>query len=442
MKVYLESLGCAKNRVDSERMLGQLAAGQHALTLDPAEAELIVVNTCGFIESAVQESIDTILELAHHKTEGLCRRLVVAGCLPERYREELADALPEVDLFLGPGAFAQIGEAVHPGFGERVTVLPDPALGSLGSAQDPRLLSTFPSVYLKIAEGCDRRCSYCIIPRLRGPQRSRPLDDLLTEADLLAARGARELVLVAQESSDYGQDLTPTADLAQLLESLAPRIPDLWLRVLYGHPASLSATMIRTMARYPNVCPYFDLPIQHASDAVLKRMARGYGQADLRRLFERIRRIIPEAVLRTTVITGFPGETGADFNILLDFIQEIGFDHLGVFAYSDGDDLPSHRLSGPVDQALAEDRRNRLMALQQTISRRRLARWLDRRLAVLIESVPEVDEALGRTMGQAPEVDGVTRVAMGQAVQPPSPGQVLSIRITRVGDYDLYGEMR
>jgi len=444
MKVYLESLGCAKNRVDSELMLGKLASGRHMVTTDPADAELIVVNTCSFIESAVQESIDTILELARYKTEGVCRRLVVAGCLPERYRGELAGALPEVDLFLGTGALDQIMEAVEGAEPARGCRLPDPRSRSNWSSKDPRLVSTFPSVYLKIAEGCSRRCTYCIIPRLRGPHRSRFMDDLLTESEQLVAGGARELVLVAQESTDYGTDLDPPADLGGLLAHLASRLPDVWLRVLYGHPASLAESMIRTMAGYPNICPYFDLPIQHASDAVLKRMGRGYTRADLHRLFHRIRTILPDAVLRTTVITGFPGETDRDFNILLDFIREIGFDHLGVFTYSDADDLPSHRLPEPVDPVRAGERRDQLMSLQQEISQRCLKRHLNQQVQVLVEGAGHNKEAYGiwgRTMGQAPEVDGVTRIHCGSTVDLPAPGQLVTVRVTEVREYDLYGEL-
>ena len=435
-KIHLVSLGCARNQVDSEIMLGALAREGWQVTPEPAHAHAIVVNTCSFIESAAEQSIDTILALARFKETGPCQCLVVAGCLPERYREEIVASLPEVDVFLGTGAFADIVSAVEARTGPQRCLLPDPdRLAPQGGAA-PRMVAPGPTAYLKIAEGCSRHCTYCIIPQLRGKQKSRMPGDILAEAGSLAASGVRELVLVAQDTTGYGQDLSPRTDLASLLNAMAVAVPGVWIRILYGHPESLDAAAIAVVAAHDNICAYFDIPIQHASDTVLQRMGRHYGRAELHRLTETLRREVPGAALRTTVIVGFPGETREDFSVLMDFAAAARFDHLGVFVYSDAEDLPSHRLGGHVSSKVAEQRRHRLMTLQAQISLEKNRQYLDRVVEVLVEEVIEPGLVAGRTVFQAPEVDGVTYVQIQQATT----GDRLRVRITDAMEYDLSGE--
>lgn len=436
MKVHLVSLGCARNQVDSEIMLGRLKNSGWTVTQDPAEAETIVVNTCSFIEAAADESIDTILELAKLKKTGSCRRLVVAGCLPERYREEIVRALPEVDLFLGTGAYDRIVSAVAGRPAKAGCVLPHPDAAVLQPPDAPRQLSSPHLAYLKIAEGCDRRCSYCIIPVLRGRQKSRPIASIAAEARRLIRDGVKELVLVAQDTTAYGSDSAPPTDLGRLLETLAPLSEDVWFRVLYGHPESIRPAMIRTMATHPNICSYFDIPVQHADDTVLKKMGRKQTRGDLLRLFDEIRSLCPDATLRTTVILGFPGETEKAFRALLDFICAVRFDHLGAFIYSDSEDLPSHRLPGHVPAQIAQDRYDRLMARQADISLAKNLSRTGRTYRVLVEKMLEDKTFSGRTAFQAPEVDGITLIHTGGL----KTGRFRSVKITTARDYDLIGE--
>ena len=419
-------------------MLGRLVAEGWNVSQDPAAADAIVVNTCSFIEDAANESIDAILEMAVFKRTGRCRRLVVTGCLPERYREEIVTALPEVDGFLGTGAFDQICRAVGqtPG-GLPPCHLPDPDSVGFMPADSVRWRVPGPSAYLKIAEGCSRQCSYCIIPRLRGRQKSVPPQRLVAEANRLASQGVKELVLVAQDTTAYGRDLTPPAHLADLIQRLAAVDSKIWLRLLYGHPESIDERIVRTVGRLENVCAYFDLPIQHASDRILRRMGRRHTRADLQRRLDGIREQVPEAALRTTVIVGFPGETEADFELLLEFIERVGFDHLGAFVYSDHEDLPSHRLDAHVPAATARRRYRRLMARQREISAQRNRRHLGQIYPVLIETMSEPGLFEGRTMFQAPEVDGITYVR-GEGI---TVGQVCPVVIEDALEYDLMGEL-
>jgi ribosomal protein S12 methylthiotransferase len=439
MRIYLASLGCAKNQVDSEVMQGRLIRAGHRLVSDPENAHAIVVNTCSFIQPASEESIDTILELARYKQEGSCRRLIVAGCLPERYREEIATALPEVDQFLGTGAFDQIVsavEAVDPGKG---CILPDPGAAPRYRASDIPLRPASTFAYIKIAEGCNRRCTYCIIPRLRGRQKSRQLPDILEEARGLVEAGTRELILVAQDSTDYGSDLSPPIGLDMLLQALAPQAGEAWIRVMYGHPSSVTEETIAAVAVHDNICTYFDLPIQHASDRLLTRMGRHYTRQQIQALFSGIRGRIPEATLRTTVITGFPGETDDDYQQLVALVEEVKFDHLGVFTYSDAEDLPSYALAGKVDAALADERRDGLMLKQAQISATINATYVGRVLSVLIESVTDTTSAVGRTVFQAPEVDGVTIIKSEPGQPALKRGQLVDVKIIDNTDYDLVG---
>ena len=434
-RFYIESLGCARNRVDSQTMIDRLTTPGRGWTQAdlPESADLLVVNTCAFIEDAADESIDSILALARVKAAAPGRRLVVVGCLPERYREAIGEALPEVDAFLGTGAFHRILE-VADSTPDPACILPDP--DSLPAPDLAESAVEGPTAYLKIADGCDRHCTYCIIPRLRGRQRSHPAGAIIRRAGQLAAAGVRELVLVAQESTAYGRDFPSGApDLADLLSALNDRVPETWIRVLYGHPESLTDRVIETIAARPGLCGYYDLPIQHAGDAVLQRMGRQYTADDLIRRFDRIRAIDPEARLRTTVMVGFPGETEADFEALLDLVETVRFHHLGAFIYSDGEDLPAHRLPDPVPAEVARDRLDRLMTRQQAISGEHNSALVGSVVDVLVESAPEPGRFEGRTAFQAPEVDGITDLeATGLHI-----GTVVRSKITGATEYDLTG---
>jgi ribosomal protein S12 methylthiotransferase len=448
MKLHLVSLGCAKNQVDSEIMLGRLAQAGWTITEDPEEAHAIVVNTCSFIEDAAQESLDMILELAEYKKKGICRRLVVAGCLPERYREEILQTMPEVDVFLGTGAFDQIVTAVGDLRIVHEAILPDPDRVLYHGQGSPRVLSTPHMAYLKVAEGCSRGCTYCIIPKLRGSHKSRPLEDVVAEARDLVASGVRELILVAQDTTAYGGDLVPAVSLGRMVNRLAGlsagkgrKAEKPWIRVLYGHPESIDDEFIRAVAAHPNVCPYFDVPIQHASNHVLKRMGRRYSRDNLRDLFRRIRAQIPGASLRTTIIVGFPGETDKDFAEVLEFAEEIRFDHLGVFVYSDADDIRSHRLRGHVPKPVAQDRYDQLMSAQMDIAAGNNQAHIDKTYPVLIEENLGNHLYAGRTYFQAPEVDGVTYVNTALSGHELMIGRFVRARINDAMEYDLMGEI-
>jgi len=440
MKLHLISLGCARNTVDSEIMQGQLAAAGWSVTEEIAEANVIIVNTCSFIESAINESVDTILELAKFKENGACQKLIVTGCLPERFREDIAGALPEVDVFLGTGAFDQIVQAAalsdEAGVNTGACILPDPNCSQMESQN--REPETAHMAYLKIAEGCGRRCTYCIIPKLRGNQRSRSPEAIVSEARGLVESGVKELVLIAQDTTNYGADLSQSIGLGGLLARISDISDDIWIRFLYGHPESLDESVIRTVSERGNICAYFDVPIQHASSSVLKRMGRHYSTEMLLRQYEHIRTILPDAALRTTVIVGFPGETDADFEILSDFVKEVRFDHLGVFTYSDSEDLPSHRLSDHVPKHVAQDRHDQLMSAQLEISAENNQKYLDQSLTVLLEEHSEEKLWIGRTRFQAPEVDGITYVHSEKRLRI---GSFADVRITDTLEYDLVGEV-
>jgi ribosomal protein S12 methylthiotransferase len=434
--VYIESLGCARNQVDSETMTGRLAQAGWRVAADPGGADAIVVNTCSFIESAADESIDTILALARFKTKGRCRRLIVAGCLPERYRDESAAALPEVDVFLGTGAYDQVVAAVQGALTQGACILPDPD-GIDVHAPAVRRRAAMHTAYLKIAEGCSRKCTFCVIPRLRGRRKSRSMDAVLSEARTLIAEGVKEITLVSQETTAYGADLAGPTDLARLMAELAALDPSVWIRFLYGHPQTVTAGLLRTINRFPNLCPYFDIPIQHAADGVLRRMGRQYSGADLVRLFDDIRSAVPQAALRTTVLVGFPGETEADVQRLADFMERIRFDHLGVFTYSDAVDLSSHGLDDHAAPELARARLDRLMDLQKKISEDKLTRYHGQTLTVLAESEAEPGLYVARSVFQAPEVDGCTLVRTDRAL---GAGTFIQVKIVETMEYDLIGE--
>ncbi|MDM8538244.1 30S ribosomal protein S12 methylthiotransferase RimO [Desulfobacterales bacterium HSG17] len=448
MNIHLVSLGCARNLVDSEGMLGQIKNAGWQITDQPEDAHIIIVNTCSFIESAAEESIDTILEMAQLKESGKCRSLIVAGCLPERYGKDISSELEEVDLFLGTGAFDQIVDAVKGTLKDSKCILPDPDSIIIPGPDSPRELSLPYMAYLKIAEGCSRHCTYCIIPRLRGKQKSRQPEHILAEAEKLINAGTKELVLIAQDTTGYGRDLGKDANLADLLKDISglsdsiradnQAIDDIWIRFLYGHPESIDENIIKIINERPNLCSYFDLPVQHASNSILKKMGRNT-RDDLHRLFEKIRTTDPEAVLRTTAIVGFPGETDKDFQSLLDFIEDIRFDNLGVFTYSDSDDLPSHNLPDHVPEEIAQERHDIIMEQQIEISSKINEKYLDKTIKVLVEESPEPNIFTGRTAFQAPEVDGSVYINSSRRLKP---GNFTNVFITDTLEYDLVGETK
>jgi ribosomal protein S12 methylthiotransferase len=444
MKVNLVSLGCARNLIDSEVMLGKLSKAGWLITQDPNDAETIIVNTCSFIESAVNESIDTILELAQHKEKGNCKRLIVTGCLPERYREEVVKAIPEVDIFLGTGAFDKIIEAVNGSLGPSVCLLPHPDSLALQRSDTPRVQSSCHIAYLKIAEGCSKHCNYCIIPKLRGKQKSRSLEDIVVEAQGLIQSGAKELVLIAQDTTAYGADLTPPVSVSRLLERLSDLSngkdsfsDEFRIRLMYGHPESIDDSVIQTITAHKNICSYFDIPIQHASNRVLKRMGRKYTHDDLHKLIDRIRTFDSDAAIRTTVILGFPGESDNDFKKLLGFIEDVRFDHLGSFTYSDSEDLPSHKLSGRVPIDIIQARYDLLMSRQAEISLETNRKYQGQVVNVLVEEALENSLYAGRTRYQAPEVDGMTYVHSADL----KTGCFADVRIRETLEYDLIGDV-
>jgi len=438
-RVYMHTLGCPKNRVDSEVMLGTLQGAGYRLEQDPARAEVIVVNTCGFIESAKEESVEAIVELAAMKGEGRCKKLVVTGCLVQRHAAELARELPEVDHFLGTGAYAEIARVVSDAQAKRL-VVPDPDF--VHSAATPRV-NSLPShtAYVKIAEGCDNACAFCIIPKLRGAQRSRPIDDVVAEAAALAAQGTVELSLVAQDLTAYGQDLPGRGSvrLHHLLRELCKVDGVRWIRLHYAYPRDVPDALVDAIASEPKIVKYLDMPLQHSSDRLLRSMKRGRDSVFLRALLARLRARVPGLALRTSLIVGLPGETEADFEDLLRFVEEQRFERLGVFEYSAEEGTPAAEMADQIPQALKRERFERIMEVQREIALAHQRALVGRRLEVLVEGASEETEHLlaGRHAQQAPEIDGLTYVNDGVAY----PGEIVTVEVTDASDYDLVGHV-
>lgn len=430
----LVSLGCPKNLVDGEVMLGRLRDAGYRLVAEPSTAEVLVVNTCAFIDRAKQESVDAILEMAREKERGQARRLVVTGCLSQRYDEELRREIPEIDATLGTGQVEEIVRAVG-GEGTSLADAPEPPTWVYDHTT-PRVLSTPPWLaYVKISEGCDYTCSFCIIPTLRGRHRSRNVEDIVSESLSLAARGVRELVLVAQDSTRFGLDHGIRDGLAYLLRRLG-RVDGIeWIRVMYAYPATLSDRILDTIGSEEKVVKYVDIPLQHASERVLRRMKRPTGRGNLLGMIERIRDRVPGVALRSSFIVGFPGETEGEFEELLAFVADAEFDHVGVFTYSDEEGTTSHDLTGRVPPRTKEARRRRLMALQKKLSRRHNRRRVGERHRVLVEGThPDSDLLLrGRLATQAPDIDGQVILNDGSA----APGSFVTGEITEAHPYDL-----
>ncbi|MCC8127170.1 MAG: 30S ribosomal protein S12 methylthiotransferase RimO [Clostridiales bacterium] len=439
MKILCISLGCDKNLVDTEMMLGLLTRDGYTFTDDEQEADIIVINTCCFINDAKEESVNTILEMAELKKTGHLKALIVTGCLAQRYRQEILDEIPEVDGILGTSSYDEICVVLKKALeGEKTLRLmeadrtPEPGGG--------RILTTGGHyAFLKIAEGCDKHCTYCIIPSLRGRYRSVPMEDLVKEAEGLAEQGVRELILVAQETTLYGVDLYGEKKLPELLHRLAAVDGLYWIRILYCYPEEITEELIDTIASEEKICHYLDIPIQHASDRVLKRMGRRTNQEELREKIRMIRERVPDIALRTTLITGFPGETDEDHEILMEFVNEMEFERLGVFTYSAEEDTPAAEFPDQIPETIKEQRRDEVMELQQEIAFEKSEEMIGRILDVMIEGKLADEPAyVGRTYMDAPNVDGYIFVTSGELFVS---GDFVRVRVTGASDYDLTGEV-
>ncbi|HIT43164.1 MAG TPA: 30S ribosomal protein S12 methylthiotransferase RimO [Candidatus Caccovicinus merdipullorum] len=441
MKILFVSLGCDKNLVDTEKMLGILGGDGFQFTDSEEEADVIIINTCCFIGDAKEESVNTILEMARCKEEGRCKALLVTGCLAQRYKDEILTEIPEVDGILGTSSYDQIGAMVKQILEEKkehVSCFRD--INALPRTEGGRMVTTGGHyAFLKIAEGCDKHCTYCIIPSLRGSYRSVPMEDLLQEARGLAAQGVKELILVAQETTLYGVDLYGEKSLPRLLRELA-KIPGIqWIRIQYCYPEEITDELIQVIREEEKVCHYLDIPIQHASDPVLKRMGRRTNQEELRRIIGKLRKEIPDIVIRTTLISGFPGETQEDHEELMAFVDEMEFERLGVFAYSLEEDTPAAQMPDQVPQELKEERRDEIMELQQEIAFEKAESLVGRVLDVMIEGkVADEPAYVGRTYMDSPNVDGLIFVNADLQLMS---GDFVRVKVTGAAEYDLIGEV-
>jgi len=439
LKILFQSLGCDKNLVDTEMMLKLLETHGHTFTDDEAEAEAVIVNTCCFIGDAKEESINTLLEFAERRKTGDVRALIACGCLAQRYAEDIRREIPEVDAIVGTNAITEIVSALDAALaGEKEKYLRD--LNDVPVSGIPQIVTTGGHyAYLKIAEGCDKHCTYCIIPKVRGKYRSIPMETLLTQAKELAGQGVKELILVAQETTLYGVDLYGKKSLPTLLRELAKISGIYWIRILYCYPEEITEELIDVIATEPKVCHYLDVPIQHASDEVLKRMGRKTDQAALRRMIGLLRERIPDIALRTTLISGFPGETQEDFEELYNFVDEMEFDRLGVFPYSQEEDTAAAIMENQVPDEVKNARRDELMELQQEIAFEKAEEMIGRELVVMIEGkVADEDTYVARTYRDAPNVDGYLFVNTSASLMT---GDLVKVCVTDANEYDLIGEI-
>ena len=437
MKILFISLGCDKNLADSEEMLGLLTAGGHEITDDETQADAIVINTCCFIKDAKEESVETILEMAEYKKTGSCHALIVTGCMAQRYQKEIIEEVPEVDAVLGTTSYGDIVKSLEEAVaGNHFEEFRD--IDYLPDTGSKRVLTTGGHFgYLKIAEGCDKHCTYCIIPKLRGKFRSVPMERLIAQAEDMAEQGVKELILVAQETTVYGRDLYGKKSLHILLKKLCEIRGIRWIRILYCYPEEIYDELIETIRDEKKICHYLDIPIQHASDRILKRMGRRTSKQELIDIVEKLRREIPDIILRTTLITGFPGETEEDHEELKEFVDEMEFDRLGVFTYSPEENTPAAEMADQVPEEVKEERRDELMELQQEISYDRGQDRIGQELLVMIEGkVADESAYIGRTYGDAPKVDGYIFVQTGELLMT---GDFAKVRVTGALEYDLIG---
>ena len=437
MKILFISLGCDKNLADSEEMLGLLTAGGHEITDDETQADAIVINTCCFIKDAKEESVETILEMAEYKKTGSCHALIVTGCMAQRYQKEIIEEVPEVDAVLGTTSYGDIVKALEEAVaGNHFEEFRD--IDYLPDTGSKRVLTTGGHFgYLKIAEGCDKHCTYCIIPKLRGKFRSVPMERLIAQAEDMAEQGVKELILVAQETTVYGKDLYGKKSLHILLKKLCEIRGIRWIRILYCYPEEIYDELIETIRDEKKICHYLDIPIQHASDRILKRMGRRTSKQELIDIVGKLRKEIPDIVLRTTLIIGFPGETEEDHEELKEFVDEMEFDRLGVFTYSPEENTPAAEMADQVPEEVKEERRDELMELQQEISYDRGQDRIGQELLVMIEGkVADESAYIGRTYGDAPKVDGYIFVQTGELLMT---GDFAKVRVTGALEYDLIG---
>ena len=439
MNILFVSLGCDKNLVDSEMMLGLLAKKGYDFTDNETEADVIVVNTCCFIGDAKEESVNTLLEMSEYRKSGRCRALIVTGCLAERYRQEILDEIPEVDAVLGTASYDSITEAVDQALGGR-HMLRCEDTGRLVLPDAKRILTTGGHyAHLKIAEGCDKHCTYCIIPHLRGPYRSVPMERLIEEAEELAGQGVKELILVAQETTLYGVDLYGEKSLHKLLQKLCRIHGIRWIRIQYCYPEEIYPELVETMKEQPKICHYLDLPIQHASNRILKRMGRRTTREDLKEIIQGLRREIPDICLRTTLISGFPGETQEDHEELMDFVDEMEFDRLGVFAYSAEEDTPAASMEDQIPENLKQECRDEIMELQQEIAFEKAEEMVGKELWCMVEGkIADEYAYVARTYRDAPDVDGYLFI---QTMEELMSGDFVKVRVTGAEEYDLIGEI-
>lgn len=435
MKIGFVSLGCSKNLVDTEMMIGIFKEHEFSIVNNPQEADIILINTCGFIESAKQEAINTILEMAEYKKKN-CKYIIATGCLVQRYKEELEKALPEVDLFINCDSYDEFWKEV------KKVVKDEKETNKYNLEYENRVITTGDKMaYLKIAEGCSNRCTYCSIPLIRGPFVSRKMEDVLKEARELAKKGIKELIVIAQDTTKYGIDIYGESKLSELLEELCKIDGIEWIRFLYAYPETITDKLIQVVKDNDKICKYFDIPIQHISDKVLKRMNRKSDSKSIKELIQKIRNEIPEAILRTTVIVGFPGETKEDFNELYNFIKEVGFDKLGAFTYSKEDGTPASRLKEQIHPMTKKSRYNKIMEVQQEISRKNLENKIGKEYKVLLESITfDGKYYIGRSYMDVPDMDGVVFIKKDNNQK--EIGQFVNCKIIGIKDYDLIAEFK
>ena len=440
MKILFISLGCDKNLVDSERMLGLLEEEHFTMTDSETEADVIIVNTCCFIGDAKEESIQNILEMAEYRKHGPCKALIVSTCRAQRYRQEIIDEIPEVDAVLGTNSFDKLIPAVRAALEKHEKSLVLEPLEGFASENSRRILTTGGHyAYLKIAEGCDKHCTYCIIPKVRGNYRSVPMENLLREAETLAEQGVKELILVAQEPTLYGKDLYGEKSLHRLLRELCKIKGIRWIRILYCYPEEIYPELIQVMKEEKKICHYLDLPIQHANDTILKRMGRRTTKAELLDIIHTLRTEIPDIVLRTTLITGFPGETEEQHEELMDFVDEVEFERLGVFTYSPEEDTPAAVMPDQIAEEIKQKRRNELMELQQDIAFEKAENMVGRELLAMVEGEVSGENAyVARTYGDAPNVDGYLFINTAETLVS---GDFARVKVTGALEYDLIGEL-
>ncbi|BCJ85751.1 30S ribosomal protein S12 methylthiotransferase RimO [Effusibacillus dendaii] len=438
-KLAVVTLGCEKNLVDSEVMMGLVAKNGYDVVQNPEEADIIIVNTCGFIDAAKAESVETILSMAQYKEEGSCKTLLVSGCMVQRYQDELITEIPEIDGLVGTGEYHRINELIDEV--KQADSVPQ-YVGNpvyLYDELTPRLVTGGASAYLKIAEGCDHSCTFCAIPSMRGKFRSRPIESIVAEAESLVKQGVKEVMLIAQDSTQYGLDLYGKRNLHKLLEALNEVDGLEWIRLHYAYPGFFTDEVIDAFARLPKVAKYIDMPLQHSEDHILKAMRRPGHQAQIRRLIDKIRSRVPDVAIRTSFIVGFPGETEADFDNLCRFVREIGFDHIGVFAYSPEEGTPSAEMENQVSEETKERRASLLMEIGRQVAAERNAARVGKQLKVLIERQDDQnpDVYIGRTQYDAKEIDGLVFVTGGGRLEA---GSMVDVRITHSYDFDLSGE--